>query len=138
MCRVVQSLLFTFLFLLSPFATVSLLLQDPYQPLLFISAGTTVIGTGTIALWYCSNLYLYKFFAFVLFITSMSLCAFQLGHEVPQPLSTGPPTTRIILMLANILGIIFYAGLAFLVERQQNTLRQRWRKEVSVVRVNTL
>ena len=133
---VLQSLLFTFLFLLSPFATVWLLVQDPYQPLLFISAGTTFMGTCTIALWYCSNLHFYKFIAFVMFITSLSLCAFQLGHEVPlsQPLSLSLPPIRITLMLVNLLGIVFYAGLAFLVERQQHNLqRQRWGKAVGVM-----
>ena len=69
---VLQSFLFTFLFLLSPFATVWLLVQDPYHPLLFISAGTTFMGTGTIALWYCSNLHFYKFIA--LFFGKISLC----------------------------------------------------------------
>ena len=117
-CIVFKLVLFVITFLVAPITNIWLLVQDQYKTMLIISCLTTLLGAGFITLWFCSNVFSFKFISFVCFIISLVFSSFQLGREMPLP------TERFVLMLLNIIGIVFYAGLVFLVEKQKNKIHQ--------------
>jgi len=111
-------LLFMITFFLAPVTNIWLVI-------LITSCVSTLIGSGFITLWFCSNVYAYKFISFICFIISLVLSSFQLGREFPLS------TERLVLMILNIIGIV--AGLAFLVEKQK---RHQEEMEIEICKVN--
>jgi len=126
-CSIIQVVLFLSMLLVAPITNIWLLIQDRDKIILLISCISTFLGSGTITLWFCSDVFVFKCMSFVCFIISLVLSSFQLGQEIPLA------TERFALMVLNIIGIVFYAGLAFLIEKQKNKIHQ---KEVEICRVN--
>ena len=110
-------------FFLAPVTNIWLVILNQYKLILITSCVSTLIGSGFITLWFCSNVYAYKFISFICFIISLVLSSFQLGREFPLS------TERLVLMILNIIGIV--AGLAFLVEKQK-----RHQEEIEICKVN--
>jgi len=112
-----------FMITLAPVTNIWLVILNQYKFILITSCVSTLIGSGFITLWFCSNVYAYKFISFICFIISLILSSFQLGREFPLS------TERLVLLILNIIGIV--AGLTFLVEKQK-----RQQEEIEICKVN--
>lgn len=134
-CLIFKAILFLIILLLAPITNIWLLVQDQYRTFLIISCLSTLVGAMFIILWCCSNVFFFKCISFICFVISLVFSSFQFGREMPLP------TERFVLMVLNVLGIVFYAGLAFLVERQKNKIYQQAKvqqAEVEIYKVDIL
>ena len=125
-----KAILFLIILLLAPITNIWLLFQGQYRTFLIISCLSTIVGAVFIILWFCSKVFFFKCISFICFVVSLVFSSFQFGREMPLP------TERFVLMVLNALVIVFYAGLAFLVERQQNKIHQQ--TEVEIYKVDIL